>query len=70
MVKLTMLQKTDGSKTANMKDTLKIMIEQLIPEDNAQDDTDHHMYMRRLTEQPIETNDDREFTQDRSQTDY
>jgi hypothetical protein len=58
-----MLQKPDGSKTANMIETLKFMIEQLIPEDNAQDDTEHHMNFRRLLTEPIETTD-REFTQD------
>jgi hypothetical protein len=29
------------------------MAEQLIPEDNPQDDTDHHKNIRRLTEQTI-----------------
>jgi hypothetical protein len=59
---LTMLQKPDGSKTANIIETLKLMIEELIPEDNAQDNTDHHMNIRTLAEQPIKTTD-REFTQ-------
>ena len=40
------------------------MAEQLIPEDNPQDDTDHHKNIRRLTEQPIETIDDTDFSQD------
>ena len=40
-VPLTTLKKPDGSKTANMIDTLVYMAEQLIPEDNSQDDTDH-----------------------------
>jgi len=40
------------------------MIEQLIPEDNAQDETDQHMNIRGLTEQPIETTDDTDFTED------
>ena len=64
MVKLATLQKADGSKTANIIETFKFMIEQLIPEDCAQVDTDHHMNIRRLTEQPIETTDDRVFTQE------
>jgi hypothetical protein len=38
---------------ANMIDTLVYMAEQLIPEDNPQDDTDHHKNIRRLTEQTI-----------------
>jgi len=58
-----MLQKPDGSKTVNMTETLKFMMEQLIPEDNVQDDTDHHKNVRKLTEQPIKTTDDKEFTQ-------
>jgi len=68
-VKLTGLQKTDGTKTANIMATLRFMIEQLIPEDSAQDDTDHYMDIRRLTEQAIETTDDR-VHQGRSQTNY
>jgi len=40
------------------------MTEQLIPEDNAQDGTDYHTNITRLTETPNETTDDREFTQD------
>jgi ribonuclease HI len=63
-VTLTTLQKPDGSTTANIKETMKFMLEQLIPEDDARDDTDHHLRIRRLTEKPIETTDDTEFTQD------
>ena len=43
---------------------MKFMMEQLIPENSAQDDTENHRNIRRLTEQPIETTDDRKFTQD------
>jgi len=55
--------KTDGSNPANILESLKSMIEQLIPEDIAQDDRDHLMNFRRLTDQPIETTGDTEFTQ-------
>jgi len=61
---LTTLQKSDGSKTANIRQTMKFMTRQLIPEDSAHDDTEHHINIRRLTEQPIETTGDRDFTQD------
>jgi len=61
---ITTLQKPDGSKTANMTETLTVMLEQLIPEDNPQDDTDHHKAIRRQPEQPIDTTDDKEFFQD------
>jgi hypothetical protein len=61
---LTTLQKPDGAKTANLIETMKLLIEKLIPEDNSRNDTDQHRNIRRLTEQPIETTDDREFSQD------
>jgi hypothetical protein len=59
----TLQKKPDGSKTANIIETMKIKIEQRIPEDNGQDDTEHNMNIRRQTEQPIETTDNRDFTQ-------
>jgi len=48
VVTLTTLQKPDGLKTADIIETMKFMIEQLIPEYNVQDDTNHHMSIRRL----------------------
>jgi hypothetical protein len=47
-----------------MIDTLVYMAEEHIPEDNPQDDTDHHKNIKRLTKQTIETINDREFSQD------
>ena len=47
---ITTLQKPEGSTTANMTETLNIMMEQMIPEDNPQDDTEHHKEIRRQTE--------------------
>jgi hypothetical protein len=41
-----------------------IHVEQLILEENLQDDTDHYKNSRGLTEKPIETIDDRDFSQD------
>jgi predicted O-linked N-acetylglucosamine transferase (SPINDLY family) len=63
-VALTTLKKNHTVKKANVIDTLVYMAEQLIPEDNPQDDTDDHKNNRRLTEQPMETIDDRDFSQD------
>ena len=63
-VALTTLKKPDGSKTVNMIDKLVYIAEQLILEDNPQDDTNHDKNIRRLTEQPIETIEDRNFSQD------
>jgi len=40
------------------------MMDQLIPEDSTQDDTFQHKDTRRLANQPIGSDNDREFTQD------
>jgi hypothetical protein len=40
------------------------MMDQIIPEDDTQDDTDHHKTIRRLAEQPLDTKDNTEYTQD------
>jgi len=59
-----MLQKPDGSRTTNIDETSQTVMDLLIPEDSTQDDTIQHKNMRRLTAQPIDTANDREFTQD------
>jgi len=61
---MTTLQKPKGTKTADMTETLDLMLEHLIPEDNPQYHTDYHRTIIRLTEQPIDTPDDKAFTQD------
>ena len=60
----TTLHKQDGSKTTNTLETLEYIAEHLIPEDNPHDDTDYHKNIRRLTEQPNNTINDRDFNQD------
>ena len=64
-VTLTTPHKPDGSKTANMTETLRLMLDHLILNDNTQDNTDYHKTVRRLAEQPMHTMDDKEFTQDK-----
>jgi hypothetical protein len=44
--------------------TLEYITEHLIPEDNPHDDTDYHKNIRRLTQQPNNTINDRDFNQD------
>ena len=64
MLTLTTLIKPDGSRTTNIDETLQIMMDQLLPEDSTQDDTIQHKNARRLANQPIDTANDRGFTQD------
>ena len=61
---LTTLIKPDGSRTTNVGESLQTMMDQLIPEDSTQEDTIQHKITRRLPNQPIDTANDREFTQD------
>lgn len=61
---LTTLIKSDGTRTANMDETLQTMMDQLIPEDNTQDDTIQHKNTRKEANQPMDTANDLEFTMD------
>jgi len=60
---LTTLIKPDRSKTTNIDETLQTMMDQPFPEDSTHDDTTQHKYTRRLENLPIDTANDREFTQ-------
>jgi hypothetical protein len=61
---ITTLQKPDGSLTRDTKETLRHMLEYFTPEDNEQEDNNHHRHIRDLTARPPTTPDDREFTRD------
>lgn len=59
---LTTLQKEDGSYTEDTTSTLEYMMENFVPEDSEQYDTERHKELRRLTTEPMDTPDDMEFT--------
>jgi hypothetical protein len=56
---ITTLKKTDGTTTADLEETLKMMAEHLIPKD---DDTEYHKQIREQAKEPIQTKEDREYT--------
>ena len=60
---LTTLQRQDETITVTAEETVELMLEHLFPEDNPQKDTDQQKEVRRQTEQPINTADDKQFTQ-------
>jgi hypothetical protein len=60
-LKMTNLQKSDGSLTSDLNETLKVMIDHLTPNDERSDDTDHHKRIRNLATEPIQTADDRDY---------
>jgi len=61
---ITTLLKPDGTQTTNTKETLSYMRDTFAPKDNDLDDNDYHKAVRTLVEQPVNTEDDREFTKE------
>jgi hypothetical protein len=59
---LTTLLKPDSSRTTNIDEILKNMMDYLIPEDYTRDDTKQHENTRRIANQPIHTPKDQEFS--------
>ena len=60
---ITTLQRSDGTVTETTEETIKLMLEHLFPDDDSQNDIDQQKEARRQTEQPIDTADDKELTQ-------
>ena len=60
---LTTLKKLDGSVTTDINETLNYMINHFVPEDKENEDNEYHRLIREETRRPIDTPDDRAFTQ-------
>jgi hypothetical protein len=58
---ITTFRKSNGSLTRDTKDTLRYMLEYFTPEDNEQEDNNHHKQIRDMTARQPNTPDDREF---------
>jgi hypothetical protein len=58
---LTTLRKPDGSLTADIRETLKHMLEHFAPEDTENDDTDLHKQARTQAQEPVDAADDKDF---------
>jgi len=59
---ITTLRLQDGSLTTNLQDTLLHIIQKFAPDDNKEDDTDTQSQIRTLTQKPLDTEDDEQFT--------
>jgi hypothetical protein len=55
------LQKTNGSHTSDLRETIECILENLTPKDDEAEETDHHRRIRTLIEEPMGTEDVREF---------
>jgi hypothetical protein len=61
---LTTLRKPDGSLTADIRETLRHMLEYFVPEDKNNDNIDFHAQARTQSQEPMDTADDKDFTID------
>jgi hypothetical protein len=61
---ITTLQKPDRTKPESTEETLRLILDQLTPDDNPQADTYYHKTVWKKTEQLLNTPNDKEFTQE------
>jgi hypothetical protein len=59
---MSTLQKTNGSHIEDLRETIQCTLEYLIHKDEEAEETDHHKRIRKLIEEPMEMEDDRDFT--------
>jgi len=60
---ITTLRQKDGKLTTNLHETLQYIMQNLTPEDNQDDDNAIHKQIRAITQETIETADDKEFSE-------
>ena len=60
--KITTLRKRNGILTADIRDTLKHMLEYFTPEDKETDDTDYYNLVRTQAQDPADIANDKDFT--------
>ena len=59
---MSTLQKANGLYTEDLRETIQCTLEYLVPKDEEAEETDHHKQVRTLIEEPMDTEDDRDFT--------
>jgi hypothetical protein len=59
---ITTLRQHDGSHTTHLQNTLRIMVHKFAPDDNPEDDEEIYRQTKAMTREPIDTEDDVEFT--------
>ena len=61
---MSTLQKTNGTHTDGLLETLQCALEYLTPKDDKSEESKHHKQIRKLIEEPMETGDDKDFTEE------
>jgi hypothetical protein len=62
--RLTTLKKVDGTYTTDTRSTIKHMLEHFVPDDREDSDSELHAIIRKETQEPLETADDKVFTEE------
>ena len=61
---MTTLRKEDGTNTTNAAETTQYILEKLVPVDNTEKETNYHILVRTDIKEPVQNEDDRDFTQE------
>ncbi len=59
---MSTLQKAKGLHTEELRGTIECILDYLIPKDEDSEEIDHHKQVRTVIEEPMETEDVRDFT--------
>ena len=62
--RLTTIKKVDGMYTTDTRSTTKHMIEDFVPDDREDSDSELHAIIRKETQETLEMADDKEFTEE------
>ena len=61
---MSILQKTNRTHTDSLLETLQCALEYLTPKDYKSEETEYHKQIRKLIEEPMEMEDDKDFTEE------
>jgi len=59
---MTTIQKTDGSYTESLEETMQVILDHHIAVDNKRDDNEHHKSIRKQIREPVNSENDRDLT--------
>jgi len=61
---MSTLQKTNRTHTHGLLEILQCALQYLTPKDDKSEETEYHKQIRKLIEEPMETKDDKDFTEE------
>ena len=61
---MSTLQKTNRTHTHGLLEILQCALQYLTPKDDKSEETEYHKQLRKLIEEPMDTEDDKDFTEE------